>query len=130
MTMDELEDTLPNGFHDSFLVSASVDYPAATACLEIDVDADDPDPEVFQRVKLKLKGLCLFIIDPPDLSQNFSFGDTEWINGDVTTEALLPKLEMYRQSVPAGSFFYSFFLRNWNSFIHVAAQDAELITDQ
>jgi len=40
MTIEQVEDELPNGFHDSFLVSATVDFAAGSACLEIDVDYD------------------------------------------------------------------------------------------
>jgi len=127
MTIEQLEDELPNGFHDSFLVSVAVDFAAGTGCLELDVDCDDPDPEVFRRMKLKLKGLSLFIIEPPDLRRKFSLGGTEWTEGCVTTQAELPNLESYRQVLPAGSFFYSFLLRHWNCFIHLAAQDADLV---
>jgi hypothetical protein len=55
MTISELEDKLPNGFHDSFLVSLTANFAAGTACVELDVDDDDPDPEVFRRVTPRLK---------------------------------------------------------------------------
>ena len=54
MTIAELEDKLPNGFHDSIMVGFTVDFAAATACFELDVDYDDPDPEVFKRMKLRV----------------------------------------------------------------------------
>lgn len=126
MTIEELEDTLPNGFHDAFLVGIEVDFVEGKCSVMLDVDADDPDPEVFRRVKLQLSGLCLFIADPPDLREPFSSGSI-WTCGYPTSEQMLPNLELYRKSAPTGAFFYSFFLHHYNCFIHLAATDAELV---
>lgn len=128
MTIEDLEDRLPNGFHDSFLVSVVVDFANGTCCIELDVDYDDPDPDVFRRMKLQLSGLSLFVVEPPDLRNSLSFGDTISTSGHSSSEKILPNLESYRKSAPAGTFFYSFFLNHWNCFIHVAATDAELVS--
>jgi hypothetical protein len=125
MTIEELENTLPNGFHDSYLLSVAVDFAAGTGCIELDVDYDDPDPNVFRRMKLRLKGLSLFIVEPPDLRSSLSAGRI-CTSGDVTSEKVLSGLESYRKNVPTGSFFYTFFLDHLNCFIHLAAQEAEL----
>ncbi|MGO8795925.1 MAG: hypothetical protein ACLQLC_13975 [Candidatus Sulfotelmatobacter sp.] len=126
MTIPELENKLPNGFHDSFLVSLTANFTAGTACIELDVDHDDPDPEAFRRMTLRLKGLSLFVVDQPDVRSALSFGRTIWVSGHETDEKMMPNLEAYRKNAPAGSFFYSFFLHHWNCFIHLAATDAEL----
>jgi hypothetical protein len=49
VTLNELEDALPNGFHDALLVGLSVDFMAASCILELDADFDDPDPNLYQR---------------------------------------------------------------------------------
>ena len=126
MTIQELEHTLPNGFHDSFLVGMEVDFVAGTCTLVLEVDYDGPEPEVFRRMKLQLRGLCLFIIDPPDRRYPFSTGRIQTC-GDTTSEQMLPNLESYRKSAPPGAFFYSFYLTYYNCFIHFAATGAELI---
>jgi hypothetical protein len=38
---------------------------------------------------------------------------------------MFPAIDAYRQKLPPNTFFYSFFLREWNSHIHVAATEAE-----
>jgi hypothetical protein len=126
MTIAELEVKLPNGFHDSYLVSIALDFCAGTCRIELDVDYDDPDPEVFRRMRLDLKGLSFFVIDPPAMQTSLLFGDTIWASGYDTTEKILPGLETYRNNVPVGSFFYSFFLHHSNCYIHLAAKEATL----
>jgi hypothetical protein len=126
MTLQELENTYPNGFHDSELVSVSVDFPARTCCIELDVDCGDPDPNVYTRTRVKLSGLSLFIFEPLDAQSGMFSGTSLWVDGHETTLKLLPDLEQYRTSAPANSFFYSFFLREWNCFLHLGATDARL----
>lgn len=131
MTIEELENTLPNGFHDSYLVSVAVDFISGTCSIYLDVDFDDPEQPalpapVFRRMKLHLTGLRLFIFEPPDVRIPFSGGETVWASGYSTTEKILPNLESYRKTAPSGTFFYSFFLSYYNSFIHLAATEAEL----
>lgn len=126
MTIAELEHNLPNGFHDSFMVGFAVDFAAATACFELDVDFDNPNPDVFKRIKLRVSGLSLFVVGQPDMRNPLSFGSTVWTSGYETDEKMLPDLETYRRNAPAGSFFYSFFLKHYNCFIHLSATDASL----
>jgi hypothetical protein len=126
VTIEELENKFPNGFHDAHLVSMTVDFPAESLRIELDVDCDDPDPNVYTRIKFRLTGLSLFIVDPPDLKISLSYGDTIETSGYQTSDKMLSNLETYRKNVPAGSFFYSFYLTHWNCFIHVAATEAEL----
>ncbi len=126
MTIEELENMLPNGFHDSFLVAVTVDFASGTGCIELDVDYDDPDPKVFRRMKLRLKGLSLFIVDPPDVRNALSFDHRIWVRGYETDENILPNLASYRNNAPTGSFFYSFFLDKHNCYLHLAATDAAL----
>jgi hypothetical protein len=126
VTIEELEDKFPNGFHDSQLVGLTVDFPTESLRVELDVDCNDPDPNVYTRIKFRLTGLSLFIVEPPDLRISLSYGHTIHTCGDETSDKILSGLETYRKNVPAGSFFYSFFLTHWNCFVHVAATDAEL----
>jgi hypothetical protein len=128
MTIEELEDKLPNGFHDSFLVRFDVDLAAATCMMELDIDDDDPEPEVFRRMQLWVKGLSIIIVEPPAAQGPLKLGHREWTEGVVTTSNELPNLESYRNRVPSRTFFYSFLLRELDCFIHLAGTDAELRT--
>jgi hypothetical protein len=100
MTIAELEDKLPNGFHDWHLVSVALDFCSATCCIVLDVDYDDPDPNVFRRMRLVLKGLCFFVVDPPTVQTSLSFGESVWASGYATSDEILPSLESYRKECP------------------------------
>ncbi|MBZ5571308.1 MAG: hypothetical protein LAO09_05450 [Acidobacteriia bacterium] len=124
MTISELEDKLPNGFHDSYIVSVAMDFLAGTCRIELDVDYDDPDPDTLRRMKLQLKDVHLIALGPQDPSSSFSPAGTVWVDGSATTEEIFPNLESYRKNAPQGTFFYSFFLRDANTYMHLAAKEA------
>ena len=126
MTIEELENKFLNGFHDAHLVGMTVDFPSGSACIELDVDCDDPDPNVYTRIKFRLTGLSLFVVEPPDVRISLSYGETFEASGYETSDKMLPNLESYRKNAPVGSFFYSFFMNHWNCFIHLAAMNVEL----
>jgi hypothetical protein len=127
MTIEELEQQLPNGFHDSFLIAFRVDFATGSAFIELDLDFDDPGPNMFRRKTLRLDGLSMFVVEPRDLSSSPSTGGRMWLDGCTSSEQIFPKLQSYKGSSTRGTFFYSFFLREWNSFIHIAATNAELL---
>jgi hypothetical protein len=129
VTIKELEHKFPNGFHDSLLIGITVDFVSGSARIELDVDCDDPDPNIYTRIKLRLTGLSLFVVDPPDVRIPFSYSDSIDTSGYETSDDRLPSLSSYREHAPAGSFFYSFFLPHWNCSVHVAATNAELESD-
>jgi hypothetical protein len=129
VTIEELENKYPNGFHDAHLVAVTVDFPSGAASFELDIDCDDPDPNVYTRIKFRLTGPFLFIVDPPDTRISLSYGDTIEASGYKTSDEMLANLESYRKNAPPRSFFYSFFMTHWNCFIHVGATNAELESD-
>jgi hypothetical protein len=43
------------------------------------------------------------------------------IDGIPTSEKILPSLANIKAALPDGVDFFSFYVSNWNSFIHVAA---------
>jgi hypothetical protein len=126
MTIEELENQLPNGFHDSQLVSLSANLSAGTCCLELDVDYDDPDPDTFRRMKLRLGGVSLLVVEPPSLGGSLLPKDSIWTSGCITSEKILPNLGSYQKNAPPGTFFYSFFLHELNCYLHLGAKEATL----
>jgi hypothetical protein len=123
VTIDEIEDTLPNGFHDTQIAAIQLDYERSSCVLTVDVDLEEREA----RMELILTGLFYCIPGPPDPAYSFApDGSPERASGCETTEDILPTLKPLRNKTPDGAFFYSFFLNSWNSFIHVAAMDAQL----
>ena len=70
MTLEELDHSLPNGFHDAKMFSLSIDYAAGIAIFRLSLLVgwpDDPPPEryAYQEATLTVRGLCFCSIDPP-----------------------------------------------------------------
>ena len=127
MTIEDIEQLLPNGFHDSYITALHVNYAQRTAEIDMKIWVSGPeaaDPDEYQPLKLSLSGLIYFVIEPPgDLYLDTS---EPWLvaggSSEVeTSPSRLPK------SLPAGAFTYWFFVNNWNSYIHIAALTAELV---
>ena len=133
MTLAELEDTLPNGFHDAMIYALSVDYKDQTVALDVDLSFAGPDdpPDVpdYRRAVIKVSGLKILVIDPPNPGPLYGVldGDELFTKGFVTEadeywkKRLDPKLI---EAAGADAPLYSFFVHGWNSCIHIAATDA------
>jgi hypothetical protein len=126
MTIEEIERLLPNGFHDSTILSVRLNYEQRTAEIDMEIWVAGPvdeDPEQYRRSTLLIFDLVYFVIEPPG-PPNASHAAPSLVDGgstDLERSAYpLPK------PLPAGAFTYWFFVSNWNSFIHVAALHAEL----
>ena len=129
MTIEEIELSLPNGFHDSNILNVRVDYVQRTVELGMEIWVsllDDTDPERYQPATLFISDLVYFVIEPPG-PPNVSHGPITLVDGGSTeleqSGYSLPK------PLPAGAFTYWFFVNNWNCFIHVAALSAQLKLD-
>ena len=68
MTLEELADTLPDGFHDAQISSVSIDYIKREARLIIDLSVGDPSSEdeelrdAYREGELKLSGLFYYFL--------------------------------------------------------------------
>jgi hypothetical protein len=71
LTLEELERSLPNGFHDAELTSVHVDYAKREAIVGLNIDfstpeaSGGPDEESHQPGRVVFSGLQFIAIDPP-----------------------------------------------------------------
>ena len=132
MTLDELNHRLPNGFHDAQIFSIELDYAAGTAKLHLSLlvgSPDDPPPQrdEYQEANLVVTGLCFCSIEPPFPSYPFlPDGRPVDASGDPAKSDHLPSLAALSAKCPPGTWYYRFFVSDWNAFIHIAARDAEV----
>lgn len=131
MTLDELDHTLPNGFHDAEIFSLEIDYAARTAQFQMALLiglSDDPEPErqAYQKATLLISGLCFCSVEPPYTTYPFLRGGSIWVGGDPAKSDHLPTLSALMEKCPEGTWCYRFFVVDWNAFIHIAAREAEL----
>ncbi len=137
MTWAELDNSLPSGLHDSALKSLSIDYERRTLRLEVSLKVGDPDGPREQRddvrdAQIEIFGVVFFVIDPPSSDANYDFkspGELWIADGYETrsipefTKAIDKKL---LDAVPADAFVQSFFVSEWNSYLHLAAKDCAM----
>ena len=68
MTLEEIDLSLPNGFHDSSILGVRLDYVRQTAEIDLEIHVsgpDDEDKEKYQPATLFISGLIYFVIEPP-----------------------------------------------------------------
>jgi len=128
MTLEELENSLPNGLHDAEVKRIAVDYEQRKATLELTVwvgDMRDPPEqrEAYKNGLIEISGLLFLVIEPPDPKYPFQRADLT-IDGCDMSKNLNGEL---LRSLPAGSFFRSLWVNEWNAFIHIAAKKAEMV---
>ncbi|MDP9337666.1 MAG: hypothetical protein M3P45_02240 [Acidobacteriota bacterium] len=132
MTLDELDNTLPNGFHDAEIFSFEIDYVAGTAKFRMNLLTGGPeDPglerDTRQEAILIVSGLCFCSVEPPWSTYPFlPDGKPIMVSGDPAKSDHLPSLADLTSKFPSGTWCYRFFVDDWNAFIHIAAGDAQL----
>src|SRR5262249_19278701 len=118
MTLDELDNFLPNGFHDAYIDSLELDY--STGAMKLNVDLlvgwpDDPEPEQqqYQKAIVTITGLCFCSIDPPSPGYRlFPDGKPICVSGDPAKADHLPSLPALLPNLPEGVLCYRFFVHD------------------
>jgi hypothetical protein len=133
MTLEELADSLPNGFHDSKLKRLTVDFERRTICMDMSLLVGLPDDPREHRddcrdAQVDILGFSFLVTEPPDGNYNFaSPGSLVLVDAYETesipeaAEGLTPLLKS-----PYHSFVQSFYVSGWNSFIHIGARDCSV----
>jgi len=127
MTLEELENTTPNGLHDSEVKRISVHYERRNLVLDLSVWVGDmgdaPERrEAYRRARIEISGLLFLVMEPPDPNYPFAARDLT-IDGCDLSKNLDSKL---LDSLPADAFFGSLWVSQWNAFIHIAARGAQI----
>jgi archaellum component FlaF (FlaF/FlaG flagellin family) len=121
MTIFEIEKLLPNGFHDTVVHSIEINYESKKATFIITpLDNNEIKCEV-KKIKLILNGLTYLTIDPPD--SKYPYQKNNSICVDLSDD---DKYYNLAKVTNTNNFTGRFFVYGWNSFIHVAAEAAEL----
>jgi hypothetical protein len=122
VTLDELAETLPNGFHDARVSSMRLDFAMRVVELELSIWlGTDENPELHRTARVTLSGLRFCVLDPPDPTYAYMEAKPLWIS-----DVIAPPSGTVLPSVDREAFVSSFFVNQWNAFVHVAAVDASL----
>jgi hypothetical protein len=128
MTLEGLENTLPNGLHDAEVQRIVLNYERRTATLDVAVwvgDMDDPPErrEAYKNGRVEISGLLFLVMEPPDPKYPFNRSCLT-VDGCDARENLGSE---FLRTLPADSFVRSLWVDEWNAFIHIAAENVELV---
>jgi hypothetical protein len=133
MTFQELEEKLPNGFHDAAIREIKLDFLRRSVVLGMDLltgGPDDPDPELYRPGTLRVAPVYLFFIERPD--PNYPFvpkGSHLKVDGDSVKVGQNAEIDRLLPSFPPAATMYRFFLENWNAFLYLAGATVEFSWD-
>jgi hypothetical protein len=130
MQPSEISGQLPNGFHGAFVELLRVDYRAKTAefLLQLLVPMDKANPHSesrFRSGRFRVSGLAFLSADVPDPQYDF-IDDSPIELGSLldSTSKIFPQLPDLQSQLGNSYFFHSFFVEQWNGFIHFSGTDA------
>jgi hypothetical protein len=129
VTFEELEEKYPNGFYDANITSLNLDYKNRTAklCLSLRGNAPDgPGRDEYKRAVLTVNGFYYFVIEPPDNDHLWYPQRPIQVTGHPEDVSLFPLSEHVKEKLSPDAFCCRFYVHDWNSFIHIAARNAEL----
>jgi hypothetical protein len=128
MTFEELDKRFPNGFVDAEIHGLNLDYRTRTATIQLNLSGnltDSTDRDVYERAVLTIRPFYYLSIDPPDSDHLPSQWPKITVDGLPEDTAQFPLFENLKSTFPAAMFCCRFYVHDWNSFIHIAARDAE-----
>src|SRR5258708_39678108 len=132
MTIEKLENSLPNGFHDAEIESIAVDYVSKRAVIKMRLHTGDPgaasedEREAYKQADLLLSELFYFVIDPPDPTSEFKEKGSVWVSAGTPEKEDAPLPPVAAGVLPGGGFAHLFFFIDLDSFFYVAAFHAVL----
>jgi hypothetical protein len=119
-------------FTDAEIFSFDLSYVTGTAKLHMNLwvgSMEDPPPErdAYREVTLTITGLCFWSIDPPDSAYPFLLNNRPIsVSGAEAKVDSPPFSSELVARFPANTWCYTFFVNDWNSFIHIAGRDARV----
>jgi hypothetical protein len=133
MTFDELEQKLPNGFHDAAIREINFDFIGRSAVIGMDLltgRPDDPHPEAYRLATLRVAPVYLFFIEPPDPKYPFVPNGSHFkVDGDSIKIGQNAAVDRLLLLLPQNAATYRFFLEKWNAFLYLAGGGVELSWD-
>ena len=126
MTFDELDRSLPNGFHDAYIKRIDVDYSTRTAALVVSfwvgTTVDPPERDRLRDGRVDFEGLESIVIEPPKCEIPLKARSEPWVDSywdESTRPAAMQSLR-----VPEGCFVGGLWVHQWCSSIFVVARNA------
>jgi hypothetical protein len=128
MTFEELDAQYANGLVDAVVLSITLDYQNRIASIELSMRRNHPDsadPNLYSKATLTLRGFYYFVIESSDPDFSYPMWAKIVVGGHSEDPGKFLLFERLKPTLPVSAFCCRFFVHNWNSFIHVAAEEAD-----
>jgi hypothetical protein len=133
MTFEELENLLPNGFHDAAIRKISLDFSNRSIVIGMNMlvgGPGEPDPERSRPGTVNVVSPYLFFLEPPDPRYPFILGSSPVnASGGSVKFGESAKVDPLLQHLPKEATALGLFLDDWNSYIYIAAANVEFSWD-
>jgi hypothetical protein len=129
MKIEEIERTLPNGFHDAVIERIDLNYLKREAKLYLNMQIQNCGSGEVSSCPINRTGiitlseLLFCIIEPPDPQYPYQSVEGLWITSSGPTDSIKTQTEL-RKLMSEEYFTHYFFVSNLNAFIYIAAKDA------
>jgi hypothetical protein len=135
MKLSEIHDLLPNGFHDAEVLQFGWNFVKGTAFFDVSFwisSLEGQDSEQRRKGRIELHQILFISFDPPSLRQSDpkpyrSSGGSLQIDGFLADETNFPGFNSHKKEISPDTEIFTFYVSNWNSFIRIAAADANLV---
>lgn len=126
MTLEQLEQSLPNGLHDAQIRRVEMDYEHARLVLRVKVwvgllDQPPPERDRYRDGNIVFEGVQLFSIELPQPGSAFRHPGSVWFSYERTTPGVVPAT--VADGLRAGTQSYSLFVQDWLSCIQIATSE-------
>ncbi len=126
MTIEQIEDLLPNGLHDAQIQALALDYEQMRLVLKVLVlvglpDQPYPDCERYRAGEILFEGVQFCSVEYPQTVSAFQHPGALWFSYGRTSPEQIPA--GVRDILPPGTQCYSLFIHKWLSHFHIAAAE-------
>ena len=124
MTLEELDQILPNGLHDAQIRAMTHDFERAVVRMDVQILVGRPKEDVANRLRYR-SGEILFhqvlfcAVEIPQNERILGVLGSIWFVFHRTKPEALP--EKIARALPAEALCYSLYILEWESEIHIAA---------
>ena len=125
MTLEELDNSLPEGLHDAQIRSYVRDFEAATLTLFVKVvvglSREDNRRLQYRDGEIVFQGVQYFMSENPDAESTFRDSGCVWFSFSRADAGAIP--EAVDKVLPLGLLRYSIFVQEWHSSMNIAARE-------
>lgn len=128
MTLEEIENFLPNGLHDAQIRRMTRDYERSELALNVAVlvglpTQPHPDKDRYRTADIVFRQVYFCAVELPRPESAFRYPGSLWFSYERMPLNVIP--DGLANALPEGTQCYSLFVRDWMSEMHIATQDVE-----